>query len=237
LFRYIVSEARKNELVAFYPFNADSQNQDDLGPNTNIIIPRYFVDSSSDDLNVASIAEPVYSDGVDNKRYAADLSLKRIDITIPSQVLIGDEWSFEFWSYLDYDASLPETEPFLSQPDCTNGLFVENHLGFYSWYPDWPFPLILVTAGRENYDLKWTHFAFINNIAQGEVKIKQTDYNYANDLTKTITHKGANLCKSSPLVFAENGDGVNGFLNLKISEFRFWNRVLQDDWIYLNQNK
>ena len=186
------------------------------------------------DKYASSQVTPAYT--TDDYRYALELTSARVDIEVPETVHIGDEWSFEFYVQLTYDtaANYPESEYLLTQPDCENGIHVESNEEYFNWFPIWPYPLIQLTSIYRIYPNRWTHYSFINDYALGEIRIIQYLYNYGEHYTATLTQKGANLCRNTPLVFAEN----SGFTtDMRISEFRFWNRVLQAERIYYNYNK
>ena len=154
---------------------------------------------------------------IDANLYALEFNAgHRIDIDIPESVQLGDEWSIEFWSYMDASNS----GKFFSQPDCEKGFHVELNVYKYEWYPDYPNRKIQVLSESSNSASTWYKYRFVSDPANSQIFIESTRSFTTFASEDPIEYRKPNFCKGTPLIIGEDLD-----LDLKISDLRFYNKI------------
>jgi hypothetical protein len=198
-------------LVSINPlWDAIANHYYEMGPYKNVVTFDIY-GASGHFSNQVTTHQP------STQQYTLELEGHSLRIDLDPSVVIGEEWTFEFWSYMTSDSSGAK---FLTQPDCEEGLHVRSMNGFYTWYPEYPQELLQVLSVTETIG-SWYRFRFVNDILNSQLFIESIDTAYANQGSLTAVEKrGANICNTH-LVFAEDAD-----IHSKVSDFRFWNRII-----------
>ena len=220
----------QDDLAFFYPCydTAISIFRDWASPH-NLVMGRSFDEGISDRVSTVS-PDPMVA--LDEDVHTLNLITgETVEIELPADLVIADEWTIEFWNYVTIQPS--GEAKFLTQPDCTEGVYIAlSSSGYFIWYPDWPYDAVkFETSDLANSN--WYHFSFINDVRIGTLTIQRYTNTAGYAAPSSFLYSGAHFCEATPIVFNEDTIIPDQFVH----DFRIWNKAKTKQEIWTNLKK